>query len=214
MILINNLLQMRKSLKRIVLFVALFISASLQAAPVFNMPVIRIQPNGDTLRCLLSGDEFYHRLHDAADFTIIQNPHTGYWVYADTVHIDRTHWDVIATDYVADRYDPVALGLPNQVVVDRDTWETLGHRYDEPKRENSMAKTSGRNHGTLNNIVIFIRFSDDAEISTTLSTINQMFNDSSSTATSMYSYFKKVSYSKLYIPTRYYPAPSGNQVIS
>lgn len=214
MILINNLLQMRKSLKRIVLFVALFISASLQAAPVFNMPVIRIQPNGDTLRCLLSGDEFYHRLHDAADFTIIQNPRTGYWVYADTVHTDRTHWNVIATDYVADRYDPVALGLPNQVVVDREAWEALGHRYDEPKRETSMAKTSGRNHGTLNNIVIFIRFSDDAEISTTLSTINQMFNDSSSTATSMYSYFKKVSYSKLYIPTRYYPAPSGNQVIS
>ena len=28
-----------------------------KAVPVFNAPAVRVQPNGDTLRCLLTGDE-------------------------------------------------------------------------------------------------------------------------------------------------------------
>lgn len=185
------------------------------AAPIFNAPTVRIQPNGDTLHCLLSGDEFYHRLHDEAGFTIIQNPRTGYWVYADTVHNGPDRWDVVATNYVAGQVNPATVGLSPNIGVDRVTWEALQHRFDVPEKGNGRApKTSGRNHGTLNNIVIFIRFSDDSEISTSLSTINAMFNDSTANATSMYNYFKTVSYGKIFIPTRYYPTPNGNTIVS
>lgn len=69
--------------------------------------------------------------------------------------------------------------------------------------------------GTMNNIVIFIRFSDDTnEIGTPFSTIDNMLNDSSATSTSMYSYFKQVSYNKLHVVTHYFPNPEGDTVIS
>jgi len=185
------------------------------AAPIFNAPTMRLQPNGDTLHCLLSGDEFYHRLHDAAGYTIVQNPRTGYWVYADTVHTGENRWNVVATNYVAGKANPVAVGIAPNIGIDNHDWQQRQHRFDIPKQyAHNAAKTSGRNHGTLNNIVIFVRFSDDSEISTSFSTIDAMFNDSTSGATSMYNYFKTVSYNKIHIPTHYYPAPSGNNVIS
>ncbi len=185
------------------------------AAPIFNAPAVRLQPNGDTLRCLLSGDEYYHRLHDAAGYTIVQNPRTGYWVYADTVHTGEDRWQVVATGFVAGKVDPAAVGLNPNIGIDRHDWAQRQQRFDIPKQyAHNAAKTSGRNHGTLNNIVIFVRFSDDSEISTPFSTIDAMFNDSTVGATSMYNYFKTVSYNKIHIPTHYYPTPSGNNVIS
>ena len=54
-----------KKILSFLLFAALALCAT--AAPVKNMPVVRLQPNGDTLRCFVSGDEFFHRLHDADD---------------------------------------------------------------------------------------------------------------------------------------------------
>ena len=209
------------NIKRLLLFAVCFsamVSVSF-AAPVWNAPAVRIQPNGDTLRCLLSGDEYYHRLHDEAGYTIVQNPRTGWWVYATKSEVRRTddgeRWDVVATDYVAGRVNPALVGLMPNVGVDRETWESLQHRYDVPK-EYAVAspKTSGRNHGTMNNIVIYVRFSDETEISTPLSTIDAMFNDSSTNATSMYNYFKHASYNKIFIRTYYYPTPNGNNIIS
>ena len=52
-----------------------------QAAFVKNMPVKRLQPNGDTLNCYVTGDEYYHRMHDALGYTIVLNEQTGYYVY-------------------------------------------------------------------------------------------------------------------------------------
>ena len=204
-----------KSFLRIVLsltFILTFVTVT--AAPVFNMPAVRLQPNGDTLHCFVSGDEFYHRLHDAQGYTIVQNPRNGYWVYADTVHSDADHWEVVATNYVAGTVQPSSVGLTPNLGIDRDEWMKRQHRFDIPGMNNSSPKTSGTNHGTLNNIVIFIRFSDENEISTSLTTINSMFNDSSSSSVSMYNYFKKVSYNKIFIPTYYFPTPNGNSVIS
>ena len=203
-------------MKRLFILVLMMAAYGCFAAPVWNAPAFRVQPNGDTLHCLLSGDEFYHRLHDANGYTIIQNPRTGYWVYADIARTGEERWNVVATDYVAGHVNPASVGLTPNIVVDRTTWGELQHRYDVPKgnEHSSGAKTSGRNHGTLNNIVIFIRFSDETEITTSLATINAMFNDSTSGATSMYSYFKTVSYNKIFIKTYYYPTPNGNNVIS
>ncbi len=206
-------------MKKIFLLALIAIAFQCAAAPIFKAPAIRIQPNGDTLRCLLSGDEYYHRLHDADGYTIVQNRETGWWVYATKGELRRSdrgeRWDVVATDYVAGRVNPASVGLTPNIGVDHDTWLELQKRYDVPKEyQHTQAKTAGRNHGTLNNIVIFVRFSDDSEISTPFSTIDYMFNDSSANSNSMYNYFKHASYNKIYIPTHYYPAPNGNNVIS
>ena len=179
--------------------------------PLFNVPTFRIQPNGDTLHCFVSGDEYYNRLHDSAGYTIVHNPQSCWWVYADTLHTDAEHWQLVPTDYVAGRINPLTVaGLAPNLGVDRDTW--LKKQHFEENIE--APKTSGANHGRMNNLVIFIRFSDQGEITTSLNAIDAMLNDSSETANSMYNYFKQVSYNKLSIVSHYYPAPSNDTIIS
>ena len=199
---------MRKS---IVLTILLFAAMVASAAPVRFMPVVRIQPNGDTLHCYVSGDEYFHRLHDAEGYTIVQNRETGEYVYA-TLREGLLQ----PTDYVPGRVEPANVGLMPNLVPSSSELKRLRRLWDVPdKYVPATSKTSGANHGTLNNIVIFIRFADDTTFSTTsFSAIDSKFNDSTAGASSMYNYFKKTSYNKLQVRTYYYPAPSGSTVLS
>ena len=56
--------------------VLLLLAAVMKGGPVKNMPTRVVQPSGDTLECLVTGDEFYHRMHDAAGYTIVQDAET------------------------------------------------------------------------------------------------------------------------------------------
>ena len=74
-------------MKKIIPFVFLLLWCFIgKAAYMENVPQTIIQPNGDTLHCFASGDEYYHYLHDAEGFTIVQNPQTGFFVYAIREH--------------------------------------------------------------------------------------------------------------------------------
>ena len=183
----------------------------LNAVPVYRMPVVKVQPNGDTLRLFLTGDEYYHRLHDSAGYTIVQHPQTGYWVYATTRATGVDRWDVVASDFIVGESNPQTASIVPNIVADK---ATLEKRHNRLGINVSSVKTSDRNHGTLNNIVIFIRFSDDQEITTPFSTIHDMFNDSTANAVSLYNYFKSVSYNDIYIPSYFAPSPSGNSIVS
>lgn len=181
------------------------------AAPVRNLPVMRIQPKGDTLHCFVTGDEFFHRLHDAQDYTIVQNVETGWYVYAA-----EEAGLLVPTQWVPGRDDPARAGLrpglkpcSEQLRKMRDAWK-IPAQYQRPE-----PKTSGRNHGQLNNIVIFIRFSDESTCTTDpFNSIADKFNDSTIGASSLYNYFKVDSYNKLHVLTHFYPAPVGTAVMS
>ena len=189
----------------------LLAAVAVQAAPVWNMPVKRIQPNGDTLRCLVSGDEYFHRLHDAQDFTIILNPENGWYVYARV-----QDGQLVPTQYVPGEVNPFEVGLRPHAIPSAEelykrrlAWE-VPLQYQDP-----TPKTGGRNHGTLNNIVIFIRFSDETQCCTeTMSQMNAKFNDSSANAVSLYSYLKYTSYNKLRVVTHFFPSSSNQTVQS
>ncbi len=190
----------------------LTVAVSASAMPLFNVPTSLVQPNGDTLHCFASGDEYYHRLHDADGYTIVQHPQTGWWVYADTMHTSVDRWQVVPTEYVVGATDPhtVATLHPN-IGVDHETWLERQQLFDAPKAV--VPKTSGRNHGRMNNIVIFVRFSDQlTELGNLVSSIDPMLNDSAANATSMYSYFKQVSYNKLEIVSHYFPTPVSGAI--
>lgn len=199
---------MRKQLTTLVL---LLMAATAMAMPVTNMPAMRIQPNGDTLRCWVSGDEFFHRLHDAQGYTIVQNVKTGEFVYADL-----SNGLLVPTEYVPGKVNPAQVGLRPNLIPGRRELQRLHHAWDIPPQYQADApKTSGANHGTLNNVVIFIRFNDESSCTTVpFDTINAMFNDSTTGVSSMYNYFKTTSYSKLHVVTNYAPAPSGTTVLS
>ena len=137
--------------------------AMASAAPVRYMPVVRVQPNGDTLRCYVSGDEFFHRLHDGEGYTIVQNPATGEYVYAAL-----SDGLLQPTEYVAGHVNPASVGLTPGLVPSSSELRRLQALWDVPEKYRpATAKTSGANHGTINNIVIFIRFADDTAFSTT-----------------------------------------------
>ena len=65
-----------------ILFICIFISITyLYPVMVQNSPISIVQPDKARLSCFVSGDEFYRRIHDENDFTIMKNEADKY-VYA------------------------------------------------------------------------------------------------------------------------------------
>ncbi|MBP9994151.1 MAG: M6 family metalloprotease domain-containing protein [bacterium] len=196
-------------MKRVLFFIVMFGSLFFaKAAYLENVPMILTQPDGTKLECFASGDEFYNYLHDAQGFTIIKDHANGFYVYADL-----RDGELVPTDLVAGRSNPAGrlkpyLNIsPEKRMERRKAWDVPEHlRKPETKNRDT-------NHGTLNNIVIFIRFADDAEFTNTFSSVNNMFNENQS-GVSMQSYFKEASYNQINIPTTFYPAPDGENILS
>ena len=106
--------------KIITLLSALLLCVTLQAAYLTNVPRTLIQPNGDTLHCFASGDEYYVRLHDAQGYTIVQNPQTGYFVYAV-----RENGCIKPSSWIAGQCNPAAKGLVPNLRISREEYLKL-----------------------------------------------------------------------------------------
>lgn len=194
------------------LFYLLFIFAIVctQAAYLTNVPRVLIQPNGDTLHCFASGDEFYLRLHDANNYTIVQDPHTGYFVYA-TLQNEK----VVPSQWVAGTCNPAQKGLLPNICISTKQYQQTREKMLLPAKR-TLTRDENTNKGNYNNIAIFIRFADDTNFTNSYSSIERMFNDSSDNyqANSMFDYFKRTSYNQLFIRTYLYPAPNGELILS
>lgn len=125
-----------------------------------NVPVTLKQPDGTVIECLASGDEFHNWLHDEDGYTIVQDPDTGYYVYA--LEGDE---DVVPSPYRVGEEDPRALNLKknvniapgrlqDKVLVQRQLLGQAAPAYD-------VMIVGTPQLGTINNIVIFIRFASD-----------------------------------------------------
>ena len=194
--------------KLFLLLIACFSLLSVHAAYLRNVPMALTQPDGSVLHCYASGDEFFNYLHDENGFTIMRHPQTGFYVY-----VDKQNGKLVATEFVVGKIDPASKNLrpfnlisPEEWMARRKAWE----KYDKPV----VNRDGLPNHGTLNNIAIFIRFSDDPELTNSYSAIDNMFNDVSEGSVSMRSYFRAASYGAIEIPTTFYPGHNGETVIS
>ncbi len=199
---------MKKLICTTILFVFAIISSF--AAYQTNIPRTLVQPNGDTLHCFISGDEFYLRIHDADGYTIVQNPSTGYFVYGV-----KQGDDVVPSPWIAGKVNPAAKGLTPGVCISKEKYLQIRKRMVLPaKRE--VVRDENTNHGDLNNIAIFIRFADDTIFTRPYSEVQFMFNDSSEnyTTNSMFNYFKRTSYNQLFVRTYIYPEADGDTIIS
>ena len=195
-------------MKKITLLLfAFFCLCSVHAAYLRNVPMTLTQPDGTVLQCFASGDEFFNYLHDSNGYTIMQHPQTGYYVYAE-----KRDGKLVATNYVAGVTDPASKGLEPYALISPEEWMARRKAWEVPDEEH--VNRDNPNHGTLNNISIFIRFSDDTEFTNTFSSIDNMFNDVSTNAVSMRSYFRAASYGAIEIPTTFYPGHNGNTIIS
>jgi M6 family metalloprotease-like protein len=191
---------MRKQSIYFLLTLALITSTltPIQAAYLTDVPQTLKQPNGEIVHCFASGDEFYNWLHDGNNFTIIQNHKTGYYVYAD-----KSGEELIPTSYVVNKVNPELVGLKKGINYSPEKMKQMRSSFLKsfPKTKGTKAPSTGG----INNIVIFIRFSDESEFTDNISTYNNKFNNTNTDSNSMYNYFKETSYNKLEITSTFYP---------
>ena len=187
------------------LLVFWFAHGQVQAAYIRNVPVKVVQPGGDTLRCFASGDEHYNWLHDAQGYTIMRNTHTGYYEY-----VTLQEQTLVCTGAIAGRTDPASLGIPKYAIASPQVRESIRSQALAKKTSTTAAPTKG----TFQNLVVFIRFSDQAEFSDPLSYYTDLFDGTSPSSTSLLKYYQEVSYNQLTINSSFYPLPAGGNVVS
>jgi len=183
----------------------LFACAAVSAAPLDFVPQRILQPDGIVVECFASGDEFYNWLHDKDGFTIMQDPANGFYVYALKVR-DK----LVPSTAVAGRTDPRSLGVEPWV---KDSPEIIRSRRTQILRAPGAPMGMAPTTGTINNIVVFIRFADETEFTDPVSAYASMFNANTPGTNSLYNYFREVSYSRLSVLSTFYPL-SGTTVVS
>ncbi len=179
-------------------FIAMLFNTSVYAIHVERLPHPLTQPNGQTIDCFLTGDEFHRRLHDDANFTIIQDLRTGYYVYAQA-----NAEGLVATSCIVGRDDPRQAGLIPGIDLPATAIKNLRSRFPFMAGEGSQAPPTG----TINNLVVYIRFADQAEYTDSIAYYNRMFNNSTPGTSSMYNYFIEASYNALTVSSTFYPVP-------
>lgn len=201
---------MKAKIQLILLIIFLF-SSRLFSAYLEYVPQKVLQPDGTVLELFASGDEYYNWLHDKDGFTIMRNPADGYLYYAEK------KGDILVPGKLRPGIDnPVAAGLEpwlkfSYEFIKPRIEEFIQYRY-KPIDDSKKDRIQTPRTGNINNIVIFIRFSDESEFTDQKSTFENMFNTES--GNSMKNYFREASYNNLSIQTYFYPETSGSTVIS
>ncbi|HLN55343.1 MAG TPA: M6 family metalloprotease domain-containing protein [Bacteroidales bacterium] len=173
--------------------------STLKASYFEKRPYLIKQPDGEEIQCFITGDEFYHRIHDKDDYTIIQAP-DGYYYYA------LQEGDLVKPSaFKVNSVDPSGIGLKKGIKISASEYNlrySITNEYKSSRKGSLKAPVNG----TLNNVVIFIKFADDPEFSTPRQEYTNLFN--AETGQSMKAYFREVSYSKLTINSILRPASS------
>lgn len=183
----------------------LLLLTTINAAPFKNVERILTQPDGTTLHCYASGDEFYSRLHDINGYTIVQ-AENGFFVYATT----NADGEIIATQHIAGKSDPKALGIaPNIKISQQEYLKKRDKMKITPTRD-----LVGLNHGVYNNLVVFIKFKGDDDFKTSQTKIDSMFNYNGYYDISMNNYFKKATYNQLSMESYCYPKADGDKILA
>ncbi|MEI6750768.1 MAG: M6 family metalloprotease domain-containing protein, partial [Bacteroidota bacterium] len=189
--------------KKLLLNFGLFLIALNLSANYYSFSPYTIkQPDGETIGCFVSGDEYFNWLHDKEGYTIIQAS-DGYFYYGE-VSGDA----VIPTIYKVNSVNPADAGIKKWAKISVKEIEKIRAFHAETSGISSKAPHTG----TLNNIVVYIRFSDDTEFTDTRQTFDDKFNLTS--GISLKSYYTDVSYSQFTVSSSHYPACAMNTNLS
>ena len=182
-------------------------STDSRGAYLRNIPVKVVQPNGEKLNIFASGDEFYNWLHDKEGYTIVQDPVTGYFVYAI-----KENGKLVPSDAVAGSVNPKRLRLAKDLAYSADKRAAPSSLFPGGSPANTDEILAAPKTGTINNIVIFIRFSGESEFTDAISTYDNMFNLNTAGSNSMLNYFVESSYSQLTVSSTFYPTSTTTVV--
>jgi M6 family metalloprotease-like protein len=197
-------------------FLLLLLFLEVSGAPLRNVSQTLTQPDGTILHCYASGDEFHNWLHDADGYTIIQHPETGFYVYAG---LDGN--TLVPTKLIAGLDDPATHGLPRNANIPPEKMLKKRQQFEQMTREiqfrelgHAKSAYQQSQFSLLNNILIFIRFSDDPEFDRPLQFYQDQYNKQGKDVISLYEYYMEASYGQLEIFTTFYPTTTGSTVIS
>lgn len=199
----------------VVLVAGLVIPQDIRSAPLHDIPVTVKQPDGEELHLFASGDEFNNWLHDADHYTIMQDPITGCYVYA----VEGPDGEVAPSIHQVGKVKPAEVGLkPGVTPSPGKIQQRIRKKREDPTFRSSPLQPQSilkaPQKGTINNLVIFIRFSDSPPFSHDINYYKNMFNSNSAGFNSLYNYYREASYNQLTIDTTFYPAPSGTVIQS
>ena len=188
-------------MKYIYLYI-LLISSLCAHNPHINIPVQLIQPDESILNCLVSGDEYYNWFHDENQFVIIQSKEDGYYYYA--IQQNNT---ISISSYRVDLIDPREVELTPNIKISKERYQQLRDVH-----WSNIENRDAPSIGTINNLNVLIRFSDEEEFTVSRSSQDVYFNDPN--GPSLYDYFHEVSYELLNVHTHHYPICDFNLNLS
>jgi len=190
----------------LVLLLWLFHPAGTQAAFLRNVPQTVTLPDHSVVHCFASGDEYFNWLHDADGFTLIfANDGFLYYAIKDGDLLKPSAFRVNSVN-------PASAGI--------QPWNLISAGAYRQQREKDAAIGTGSNppnmphSGNINNIVVFIRFSDDGEYTELTSYYGDMFNSTVPNANSMHNYFHEASYEAVNLSASLFPTTTGTTVVS
>ncbi len=192
-----------------ILVLLLFIFKLSSATYLKNIHKTIIQPDGTVIRCLVSGSEYHNWIHDKNGYTIISNPLTGYYTYA--IKFDNR---VTCSKFIVGKDDPALNNIPKNINLSEDTVRSIAGRYNTSYRSLKSSSNSKKasDFSKINNIVIFIKFSDQDNFQNSMSSYDSLYNYTD--CVSVKDYYHEVSDGLLNIETSFYPKANNNIVVS
>ena len=164
-----------------------------------SIPRAITQPNGNILSCFVTGDQYYRRLHDENNFTIILNREDGYYYYAEQLN----DGSLVSTNLLAGiGNDPRLYGLEPGYSISIESYNLKKEFYHhlEQNGHERDAPTSGE----IAQINIFIRFADDPDFPYDRAYYDAVFQTDTDEP-SLKHYFWDVSYNSLLVNTFHFP---------
>ena len=195
-------------MKRVIFILYIFLICSTfgtYAAPLENIPIKILQPDGMEIWCYTSGDEFYHWLHDKDGNIIIKDSVSNYYCYR------MKESDSLVV--VNNNQTPHALYVKYSLDFNKEHEKNVKMYNSTKNIPYTFVPSRSGSPRTINNIVVYIRFADQNEFSVdTVSTICTRHNDSTTNANSMKQYYWESSYHQLIVNTTFFP--NGTSVYS
>jgi len=183
-------------MKNILIMILVIVPLSVFAAYLEDIPSQVVQPDGSILNLLASGDEYANYLHDAEGYTIIQSPEDGFFYYAML-----SGGEPVPSVHRVGTINPASLGVPIRINISKAAYDSKKAFMNAHAKRNEK----GPNTGTVNNLNVFIRFSDQTEFDLPRSFYDARFNAVGDSVNSLRTYFHKASYEQLNYVTHHFP---------
>ncbi len=187
-------------------FLALFIFTRASSAPLSFEPFTGKLPDGTVINIFMSGDEFFNYLHDSEEFPLAVGP-DGYYYY-----LLQEGDNFTLTSYRFAKADPHSISGLKRVKIPSYVSEKRAAFYRKTEEESVKKgiKDQTKSTGTFNNLVIYIKFLNEAAFSVSRATYELRLNNL--TGSSMRYYYREVSYNKLDVVSYSFPGGATSDI--